>query len=149
VGATSETSGRRDSWPLLALGAWSVLSWGGRVRNILEDAELTTAGRAAWLVPAVVFVLGGAVTLLAWWRAPASLRPGGLRSAVVAFAVWTIAYWALRMVLLVGNGHSAGFVAVHAVLAVVAATLAVATLARLRRRPAGRLVGGIPVSGAR
>lgn len=124
-----------------------MLTWAGRVRNILEDPDLAAGGRAAWLVPAAVFVLGGAATLVAWWRGPSSLRPGPWRVLVNAFAVWTLGYWALRMVLLVGNGHSAGFVAVHAVLAVVAGALALATLAHLRRgaAPAG---GGVPVAGA-
>lgn len=147
--ASASTATRRAGWPLLALGAWSVLTWGGRVRNILEDPDLDGGGRAAWLVPAVVFILGGLVTLVAWWRGPATLRPGPWRTVVAGFAAWTLGYWALRMVLLVGNGHGAAFVAVHAVLAVVAGALAVATLAHLRRaRVADRPLGGVPVAGA-
>ncbi|MPY92558.1 MAG: hypothetical protein GEV08_05655 [Acidimicrobiia bacterium] len=135
---------RRGGWPLLVLGAWSVLTWAGRIRNIVEDAELSGGERAAWLVPAVVFIAGGVLVLVAWRRG------GGraLRPAVRAFALWTIGYWALRTVLLVGNGHSAGFVAVHAVLAVVAGGLAAAVLVHLRQTASGRQGLGMPTAGA-
>jgi hypothetical protein len=119
-----------------------VLTWSGRVRNILEDSELSGGERLAWLVPVAVFIAGGVLTLVAWWRGVGALRP-----AVAAFAVWTIGYWALRLVLLVGNGHSAGFVAVHTVLALVAGGSAVAVLAQLRRRPAGAGPAGVPLTG--
>ena len=69
LGQVHATGGRRPlgrgGWPLLALGAWSVLSWVGRVRNILGDAGLDAGQRAVWLVPAVVFVAGGAACLAA------------------------------------------------------------------------------------
>ena len=45
--------------------------------------------------------------------------------AVIGLAVWTVGYWIVRMVLIATNGHEVGFVVVHAVLAVVASTLAV------------------------
>lgn len=147
MGAPPTTSTRWAGWPLLALGAWSVLTWGGRVRNIVEDPDLDGGGRAVWLMPAGVFILGGLATLVAWWRGPSNLRLGPWRSVVAGFAVWTIGYWALRMALLVGNGHGAGFVAVHTVLAVVAGALALAALAYVRRT-ARQPAGGVPVAGA-
>lgn len=134
--------GSRGGWPLLALGAWSVLTWAGRVRNIFDDAELSGSERLVWLVPALVFVLGGVVTLWAWWRGGRALR-----SFVAAFAVWSIGYWALRMVLLVGNGHSVGFVVVHAVLAAVAVALSVAVLGRLRRPTSVPPAPSVPATG--
>ena len=119
-----------------------MLTWSGRVRNILEDSELSGGERLVWLVPVAVFIAGGVLTLVAWWRGPGALRP-----VVAAFAVWTIGYWALRLVLMVGNGHSAAFVAVHTVLALVAGALAVAVLAQLRRRPARPRPAGVPLAG--
>ncbi len=134
------TGRRRAGWPLLVFGAYSVLVWISRARNIAEDASLSGGERVLWLVPVAIFVVGGAVTLAAWWR-------GGLEVVVAAFALWTMAYWAVRTVLMAGNGHEAAFVVVHVVLALVATALSLWTLAHLRRQArAGHRMAGAAAS---
>ena len=57
------------------------------------------------------------------------------------FAVWTIWVWATRIWNIWTDDQSAGFKAVHTILAVVSVALAVAALvvvSRVRRRPAAR-----------
>jgi hypothetical protein len=74
----------------------------------------------AGLIPVVVFVAGAVAVGVAVLR-----RLDGAGTAVVAFAVWTAAYWAVRMAFIATNGHEVAFVVVHAVLGLVAGTLAV------------------------
>jgi len=113
---------------VLAFGAWNAAIWLLRIRNIVRDDELGTAARVAWLVPALVFGLGGLVALGAWWR-------GGAVPArvVVAVAVVTVLYWPVRTVLIVAGDHEPGFVVVHLVLAVLSMALAVPAGRRARR----------------
>jgi len=112
---------------LVLFGVWNVAMWSARVRNIVGDPDLDTTGRLWWSLPAVLFAAGGAVALLRRWL------PGTAAGWVVrAAASCTVVYWPVRTVLLVGNGHAAGFVAVHVVLAVVSVGLATAVLLRFR-----------------
>jgi len=60
--------------------------------------------------------------------AAASLAGVRLPWAVPALAVATIAVWAVRVPLVLSNGHEAAFVVVHLVLAAVSVALAVAAL---------------------
>ena len=64
----------------------------------------------------------------------ASLLGARLPWAVPALAVATLVVWAVRVPLLLGNGHGAAFVVVHVVLAVVSAALAVGALRTSPRR---------------
>jgi hypothetical protein len=61
------------------------------------------------------------------------------RAVTTALAVWSIGYWAIRLPLILGHDHPAGFKVVHSVLALVAAGLSAWTLADLRS-PARRRV---------
>ncbi len=113
---------------VLAFGAWSALIWLTRVRNILQDGSLDAAGKAMWLVPALVFGLGGVVAILAWWRGvPALARP------LAAVLLLTVLYWPIRTVFILFDGRSAMFRLVHVVLSVVSVGLAVAAGSRLAR----------------
>lgn len=99
----------------LALCGWTLFTWITRVPLLVSGDESILS-----LVPVVVFVAAGigvAVTVLR--------RLDVAGTAVVAFAAWTVAYWAVRLALIATNGHEVGFVVVHAVLGVVAGTLAV------------------------
>ena len=107
-----------------ALALWTLLVWGTRISNILSDdggtgALVVAVGLTALAVAAVASLLGAR---LPW--------------AVPALAVATLVVWAVRVPLLLGNGHGAAFVVVHVVLAVVSAALAVAAL----RTSSGRSV---------
>lgn len=113
---------------VLAFGAWSALIWLTRVRNILQDDALDAAGKAMWLVPALVFGLGGVVALVAWWRGvPALARP------LAAVLLLTVLYWPIRTVFILFDGRSMMFRLVHVVLSVVSVGLAVAAGSRLAR----------------
>ncbi len=113
---------------VLAFGAWSALIWLTRVRNILQDDSLDAGGKVMWLVPALVFGVGGVVALAAWWRGiPALARP------LAAVLLLTMLYWPIRTVFILFDGRSAAFRAVHVVLAVVSVGLALAAGARLLR----------------
>jgi hypothetical protein len=72
--------------------------------------------------------------------AAASLVGARLPWAVPALAVATLVVWAVRVPLLLGNGHGAVFVVVHVALAGVSVALAVGALRtsprRLTRSPA-------------
>jgi len=105
--------------PVLALGAWSVFVWATRIKNALGDDDMSAGGRAFALVTALVF-LAGAVGLV--W-AHRTARPWA-RRATAAFGVVTIAYWLIRMSLILLRDHSTGFKVVHAVLAAVFVGLA-------------------------
>ena len=118
---------------LLAFAVWTVLIWAGRVDNVVGDPDLSTGGQVARLVLAVSFiVLGVVVGVLALRNRPLT-REG---RALVAVAVgWTIAVWLVRGGQIVLGDHSAAFIAVHLVLAVLSTGLALATARVLRRPP--------------
>ncbi len=102
------------------LAAWTLLVWTTRIGNIWNDTALSTGekwGRTGLAVSFTILALGVAV---AWWR-----RLGAQRIVVVALAGWTIAVWVARSARIATGGHSAAFVAVHLVLALVSCVLAV------------------------
>lgn len=104
----------------LALCGWTLFTWVTRVPLAWSDDELTTGGKILATVPVLVFVVLALVTGALVLTRRATARP-----AVVGLAVWTVGYWIVRMLLIATNGHAVGFVVVHAVLALVASTLAV------------------------
>jgi hypothetical protein len=103
---------------LYALAGWTLLVWTTRVRNIVDDG-----GSVAELaVPALLVVLAVAAV---------SDRRRGLPLLAAA----TVAVWLVRVPLLLARDHSAAFVAVHLVLAVVSVSLAGLALREARRAP--------------
>jgi hypothetical protein len=99
-----------------------LLVWGTRISNILSD----DGGTGALAVAGGLTALGVA--------AVASLTGVRLPWAVPALAIATLVVWAVRVPLLLGNGHGAAFVVVHVVLAAVSAALAVGALRTSPRR---------------
>ena len=106
---------RSARWTTLALGAWSLLIWSGRLRNLAVNDDLTL-GRGAL---AVSFVVGGLVVAIAALRRAAWLTP-----AVSALAAWTIVVWVIRGTAILLADHEGGFKVVHTVLALVSIGLA-------------------------
>ena len=86
-------------WSVAALGAWTLFSWINRFRNIATSDE-----SAWWYLPAVLFVAGGVLCLLAFWRGRESYV-GPIR----AFALLGSAYWIVRMVLVWFGDWSGAF----------------------------------------
>lgn len=91
-----------------ALVAWTLLVWTTRVRNILSD----DGGLPDLLLPLALTAL-------------AAFALVDRRRGVPALAGATVAVWAVRVPLILVRDHSAAFVAVHLVLAVVSVSLAV------------------------
>ena len=124
-------SGRAGTVPPVvawALALWTLLVWGTRISNILSD----DGGTGALAVAVGLTALGVA--------ALAALVGVRLPWAVPALAIATLVVWAVRVPLLLGNGHGAAFVVVHVVLAGGSSALAVGALRtsprRLTRSPA-------------
>lgn len=93
-----------------ALAVWTLVVWGGRIRNAVSGDE-----GAGALVLATTFVA----------LAVAVLATRGHRLAVLALAGWTVAVWAVRIVdIAVLSDHEAAFVVVHAALAAASIALA-------------------------
>lgn len=106
----------------LAFAGWTLFTWVTRLPLAWSDDELTTGEKVLATVPVALFVVLALVSAaLVLARRPAA------RSVLAAFLVWTVGYWAVRMVLIATHGHPTAFVVVHAVLALVATALAVLT----------------------
>lgn len=97
------------------LAVWSLVVWGGRLRNLIVEpggpGDLT--GGQRWsLVGSLLFGLLAVATLA---TAAAARRFTVVPAA--ALAVLSIVVWAYRAVVILGREYSAGFMAVHTVLA--------------------------------
>jgi len=115
--------------PLVAvLVGWTLFVWTTRIGNIWRDHSASTGGKVASTALALSFTALAAAVLVGWLQ-----RRPWLRRAVLGLTGWTVAVWLERSVAIVTDGRGAGFVAVHAVLAVVSVGLCVAAL---RRTPA-------------
>ena len=118
---------------------WTLLVWGGRIRNIVAADDLDAVGRAWRLGLAAVFVVGAVIVLGMLWAARGDVQvhrqPGGshrvvvpssLLRAVTALAVTTAVVWLVRGGAIVLGDYDAGFKVVHSALAVVSIALGVA-----------------------
>jgi hypothetical protein len=106
--------------PVVAFAVWTLVVWGGRIRNAVADAD-----GARPVVLAVTFVALAAAVLIT--RAD--------RRAVLALAAWTVGVWVVRGVdIALLSDHDTAFVVVHLVLAVVSVALAVAATRSARAR---------------
>jgi hypothetical protein len=103
----------------VAFAVATLLIWTTRIGNIWGDDAASTGSKVGSTLLALSFTGFALATLwLVHRRAPA------LRPVVVAFAAWTAAVWAVRLVAIVTGDRGAAFVAVHAVLAVASVALA-------------------------
>jgi hypothetical protein len=110
----------------VALVAWTLLTWVGRVPLLWSDDEQSTAAKVGSSVPVVVFVA------LALAAVVMLVRHRPWTSVVTVLAFWSVGYWGLRYPLILTNDHPAAFMVVHGVLAAVAIGLSVWTLVDLR-----------------
>ena len=116
----------------IALCVWTLLVWTTRIANIWRDHTLSDSdkwGRTALALSftLLVLVVAHAVYHRTSWR----------DVAVKVLAGWTIGVWATRSYGIATGGHEAAFVAVHLVLAVVSATLAILAVREITHEPAG------------
>jgi hypothetical protein len=114
--------------PLVAvLVGWTSFVWTTRIGNVWRDHGLTGGEKLASTALALSFTLLAAVVLVAYVQ-----RRPWLAGAVLGLAGWTTGVWVVRFAAIATDGHGAGFVAVHLVLAVVSIGLSVAAVSRLR-----------------
>lgn len=105
----------RSTVPAAVLAVWSLLVWGGRLRNLIAEpgglGDLTGGDRWS-LAGSLVFGLLALATIT-------TLAVARRFTAVPAtvLAVLGIVVWAYRGVVILGRGYSAGFMAVHTILA--------------------------------
>jgi peptidoglycan/LPS O-acetylase OafA/YrhL len=133
----------RRHWAVVALVAWTFFVWTTRIGNIWNDDGLDTAdrlGRTALALSFTLLALGVVAAL--------RNRPGRLRRAVDALAVWTVAVWLVRGLSITVGDHDTAFKVVHAVLAVVSIALAVLA-GRSVRAAAAAPAPGAPDEGER
>ena len=93
--------------PAYLLAAWTLFTWGLRVRNAIGDGD----GALSFVAPVVLLVL--AVLTVIRWRRWAPL-----------LAIASIVAWLVRVPIMLTNDHGVGFVVVHVALAVIAWVLA-------------------------
>ncbi len=116
------------SWrlgPVVFVG-WSLFVWGTRLRNIASDGELAgfeLVWRTSLAVALFGFALLAGAALIAE-RFSARVSRTQLRGPIAALAGLTVFTWVLRGISIALADHSAAFVAVHLVLAVVSIGLA-------------------------
>lgn len=123
----------------LGLCGWTLLTWVTRVPLLWGDEGVDAAAKVASSVPVVVFVALASVAGVATLR-----RSGRAGVAVAVLAGWSLAYWAVRLPLVLLADHPLAFDLVHSMLAVVSCTVSALCLAglaadtsrpRLRPRP--------------
>lgn len=103
----------------IALVGWTLLVWTTRINNIWGDDTLTTGEKWGRTGLALSFTVLALVVGVAVWR-----RLSWLRLALAVLAGWTVGVWVVRSIGIATGDHSAGFIAVHLVLAVVSIALA-------------------------
>jgi hypothetical protein len=122
---------RLRPYAVAGLAAWTLFTWTGRIGLAWSDDSLSTGEKLVATLPIVVFValgLAAAVTLLR--SGPVLL--GAARTLALTLAGWSIAYWAVRLPLILVHDHPAGFKIVHSVLALVSAGLSAAAIVSVR-----------------
>ncbi len=143
--ADSGVESRQHGWwrqwrSVIALTAWSLFVWVGRVRNVIADDVLDAEGRnlrlalaLSFVVPAAILGVGAVVVRLQQRAAPQTVL--GL---AVALASWTVVVWVVRgSDIAFDGGYDVGFRLVHSALALASIVLAGWTLKELlplRRR---------------
>jgi len=116
----------RVSWMWVLIG-WTVFQWLSRLRNVLNNEDLTSSGRAIRVGVVIVFVVLAAASAWALKRK----RP----QVLVVFLAWTVGYWLVRGIgILIDGDYSIGFKAVHTVLMAISLTLSFLAARQLRLR---------------
>ena len=120
---------KRLSW-VWVLIAWTLFLWLSRLRNVLNNDELTSAGRTVRVLVVVIFV---ALAIAAAAAVRRMVAENVAARVLGVFVVWTVGYWLVRGIgILIDGEYSVGFKAVHTVLMVVSLTLSVLTARQLR-----------------
>lgn len=98
------------TWLAVAIAAWTLLSWGGRIR-LLTDAE--QGDLANWARIGGSLVIGLTAAAVIFWAQGSGLERWGL----TLFAAWSVAVWARSLITVWSGDQPAAFKTVHTVLA--------------------------------
>ncbi|MBV29750.1 MAG: hypothetical protein CL504_03850 [Actinobacteria bacterium] len=102
----------RGKW--LPLVIWTLLLWTSRIKNILENSDLTYIAVAIRVLVALIFLLLALLTLRSFLRKKES------QVWLTTLCVWSLVYWPVRGGLIViDSNYSFGFKAVHSGLMIV------------------------------
>ncbi len=134
---------RLEPWPVAAFCAVTLFIWGNRIWLAWTNPDDSFATKVMWSTPITLFVIA-AVVLGAGMLAGADRSSSGFRRGVTAFAVGTIAYWAIRAPMITFADHEVPFKVVHGVLAVVSVVAAALAWSAVRERPVPRVGQGAP-----
>ena len=116
----------RISWIWVLIG-WTVFQWLSRLRNVMNDDELSSLGRAIRVGVVVIFVALAAAAAVAIRRKHPKV--------LVAFLAWTVGYWLIRGIgILIDGEYSVGFKAIHTVLMAISLPLSFLAARQLRLR---------------
>ena len=119
-------------YPVAVLCAVPLVIWLNRIWLNWTDPDVDLPAKLALSIPITAFVLASFVVLAAMVRGVDRSAPW-FRRLVQLFAAGTIAFWAIRLPMILLNGHPVGFLVVHAVLAVASVAAAVAAWRSLGR----------------
>ena len=111
----------------VALAVWSLFVWTTRIRNIWTDDELSAGEQWSRTALSLSFTVLAVGVLYAGLRD----RPWR-RSIVLVLGGWTIAVWVVRSIGIATADHDGAFIAVHLVLALVSAALALLAIRQVR-----------------
>lgn len=118
---SSWTERARAVAPAVALAAWTLFVWIGRVRNIVADDSLSGSGLGLRLALALPFVILAAALTVTLLRFVSFARARGYRLSrqiATALAAFGIVVWLIRGSDILLESHEVGFKIVHTVLAV-------------------------------
>lgn len=111
-------------WVLIT---WTIFLWISRLRNVVNNDELSSSGRTIRVLVVVVFVALAVASAFAVRRA--------WPRVVAVFVGWTVLYWLIRGIgILIDGDYSIGFKVVHTLLMAVSLTLSALTARRLAPR---------------
>lgn len=102
-----------------ALVVWTLFVWVSRLRNVVDNDELTDFGRGWRIVVVGIFVSLAGLVCISKWKKSELFTP-----SVIALALWTIGFWLVRGGGILIGDYSAGFKAIHTVLMIVSIGLA-------------------------
>jgi hypothetical protein len=116
----------RISWIWVLIG-WTLFLWLSRLRNVVNNDELSSSARFIRIGIVVVFVTLAAAAVVA-------VRRRRLK-VLASFLAWTAGYWLVRGIgILIDGEYSLGFKVVHTVLMTVSLILSVLAARQLRLR---------------
>lgn len=102
---------------------FAIFVWITRIKNAAGDGAMSSTGKAIAITTSLLFAAAASVLVVAHLR-----RLPWARSGAIVFGVVSGVYWIVRAITIAARDHSAGFKAVHIVLALISVGLAAWTL---------------------